>query len=206
MRSRPRSAASPPRLSRRSPGWALATALVAILDSVATPAGLGSLYLIAVLAVAIRRGQVAALAAAVLGVLVLNFFFIKPLHQLTIADSDNVVALGVLLLAALVVGRLAGAVAAAGGRGRAAGRAGGGARARGGDARRRGNRPAGRDRRPGRRDLGQPRSRRAEESSRLGDQLRTPAAATARRALRLPTEARPVWLYGRPLGTGRRRI
>jgi two-component system sensor histidine kinase KdpD len=86
----------------------LATALVAILDSIAEPAGLGSLYLIAVLAVAIRRGQVAALAAAVLGVLTLNFFFIKPLHQLTIADSDNVVALAVLLLAALVVGRLAG--------------------------------------------------------------------------------------------------
>ena len=86
----------------------LATALVALLDSVATPAGLGSLYLIAVLAVAIRRGQVAALAAAVIGVLTLNYFFIKPLHQLTIADSDNVVALGVLLVAALVVGRLAG--------------------------------------------------------------------------------------------------
>src|SRR4249919_2395763 len=76
----------------------LATALVALLDSVATPAGLGSLYLIAVLAVAIRRGQVAALAAAVVGVLILNYFFIKPLHQLTIADSDNVVALCVLLL------------------------------------------------------------------------------------------------------------
>jgi two-component system, OmpR family, sensor histidine kinase KdpD len=86
----------------------LATALVAALDSAADPAGLGSLYLIAVIAVAIRRGQVAALAAAVLGVLTLNFFFIEPLHQLTIADSDNVVALGVLLLAALVVGRLAG--------------------------------------------------------------------------------------------------
>jgi two-component system sensor histidine kinase KdpD len=86
----------------------LATALVALLDSVAEPAGLGSLYLIAVLAVAIRRGQVAALAAAVMGVLVLNYFFIEPLHQLTIADSDNVVALAVLLLAALVVGRLAG--------------------------------------------------------------------------------------------------
>ena len=86
----------------------LATAVVAILDSVATAAGLGSIYLIAVLAVAIRRGEIAALAAAVLGVLTLNFFFIKPLHQLTIADSDNVVALGVLLIAALVVGRLAG--------------------------------------------------------------------------------------------------
>jgi two-component system, OmpR family, sensor histidine kinase KdpD len=86
----------------------LATALVAVLDSVAEPAGLGSLYLIAVLAVAIRRGQVAALAAAVIGVLILNYFFIEPLHQLTIADSDNVVALCVLLVAALVVGRLAG--------------------------------------------------------------------------------------------------
>jgi two-component system, OmpR family, sensor histidine kinase KdpD len=85
----------------------LATALVAALDSVATPAGLGSIYLIAVLAVAIRRGQIAALAAAGIGVLTLNFFFIAPLHQLTIADSDNVVALGVLLVAALVVGRLA---------------------------------------------------------------------------------------------------
>jgi two-component system, OmpR family, sensor histidine kinase KdpD len=86
----------------------LATALVALLDDVAEPAGLGSIYLIAVLAVAVRRGQIAAIGAAVLGVLTLNFFFIEPLHQLTIADSDNVVALGVLLLAALVVGRLAG--------------------------------------------------------------------------------------------------
>jgi two-component system, OmpR family, sensor histidine kinase KdpD len=86
----------------------LATALVALLDSVAEPAGLGSIYLIAVLAVAIRRGQVAALVAAVLGVLVLNYFFLEPLHHLTIADPDNVVALGVLLLTALVVGHLAG--------------------------------------------------------------------------------------------------
>jgi two-component system sensor histidine kinase KdpD len=85
----------------------LATGVVAILNSATTATGLGSIYLIAVLAVAIRKGQVAALAAAVIGVLVLNFFFIKPLHQLTIADSDNVVALGVLLVAALVVGRLA---------------------------------------------------------------------------------------------------
>ena len=136
----------------------VATALVAILDSVATPAGLGSLYLIAVLAVAIRRGQVAALAAAVLGVLVLNFFFIKPLHQLTIADSDNVVALG--SSAARRTGGRAPrrAIAAAGGRGRVARRTGGRPRARGGDARGRGHRPPGRDGRRGRRDLEQPRS------------------------------------------------
>ena len=65
----------------------LATGVVAILNSVATAAGLGSIYLLAVLAVAIRRGQVAALSAAVLGVLTLNYFFIKPLHQLTIAAA-----------------------------------------------------------------------------------------------------------------------
>ena len=58
----------------------LATALVAILDSVATPAGLGSIYLIAVLAVAVRRGQVAALAAAVRRCAG-HYFFIKPLDQ-----------------------------------------------------------------------------------------------------------------------------
>ena len=85
----------------------LATALVALLNPIATPEGLGSIYLIAVIAVAIRHGQIAALAAAFLGVLTLNFFFIEPLHHLTISESDNVVALGVLLVAALVVGRLA---------------------------------------------------------------------------------------------------
>ena len=85
----------------------LATALVALLNPIATPEGLGSIYLIAVIAVAIRHGQIAALAAAFLGVLTLTFFFIEPLHHLTISESDNVVALGVLLVAALVVGRLA---------------------------------------------------------------------------------------------------
>ena len=108
MRSRPRFGRLAATTLETLAWVGLATGVVAILDSVATAAGLGSIYLIAVLAVAIRRGQVAALATAVLGVLILNFFFIKPLHQLTIADSDNVVALGVLLFAALVVGRLAG--------------------------------------------------------------------------------------------------
>ena len=171
----------------------LATALVAILDSVATPAGLGSIYLIAVLAVAIRRGQVAALAAAVLGVLILNFFFIKPLHQLTIADSDNVVALGVLLLAALVVGRLAGQ-----------------SRRRAAEAELRANQAAAREHEAvmladaatallgGADDLV------ASISASLGSagrgELRLAASSAPQptdgeRVLRLPTEGRTVWLY-----------
>jgi len=85
----------------------VATGLVALLEEVAPVTGLGVLYLLAVLFVAIRRGQVAALLTAVLSVMTLNFFFIEPRYRLTIGDSHNVVALGVFLIAALVVGRLA---------------------------------------------------------------------------------------------------
>jgi two-component system sensor histidine kinase KdpD len=88
---------------------ALATGLVALLDLAAPVAGLGVVYLLAVLLLAIRRGELAALATALLSVLALNYFFIAPVHRLTISESENVVALGVLLIAALVVGRLASA-------------------------------------------------------------------------------------------------
>src|SRR5882724_7433150 len=171
----------------------LATALVAILDSIATPAGLGSLYLIAVLAVAIRRGQVAALAAAVIGVLILNFFFIKPLHQLTIADSDNVVALGVLLVAAVVVGRLAGQ-----------------SRQRAAEAEVRAEQAAAREREAamladaatallgGTDDLVSAISAGLESAGQGELRLESSAAPEAKEGeivLRLPTEARAVWLY-----------
>jgi two-component system sensor histidine kinase KdpD len=85
----------------------LATAAIAVLKSTAPPTGLGVLYLLAVLAIAIRRGQIAALLTAVLSVLVLNFMFIPPIHQLTIRHSQDVVELIVLMIAAIVVGRLA---------------------------------------------------------------------------------------------------
>ena len=86
---------------------AIVTGVVALLDEVAPVTGLGVLYLLAVLFIAVRRGQVAALATAVVSVLALNFFFIAPRYRLTIADSQNVVALVVFLVVAVVVGRLA---------------------------------------------------------------------------------------------------
>jgi two-component system sensor histidine kinase KdpD len=79
------------------------------LDTVATITGLAVVYLLAVLTVAIRRGGAAALGAALLGVLAFNYFFIAPVHRLTIADSENVAALVVFLVVAIVVGRLAAA-------------------------------------------------------------------------------------------------
>jgi two-component system sensor histidine kinase KdpD len=171
----------------------VATALVALLDSVTEPAGLGSLYLIAVLAVAIRRGQLAALAAAVLGVLILNYFFIQPLHKLTIAESDNVVALGVLLIAALVVGRLASQ-----------------SRHRAAEAERRAELAAAREREAGMlaeaatallggsADLVEAISASIERAGR--GELRLEASAAPRKregeaARRLPTETRSVWIY-----------
>src|SRR3954464_8513985 len=90
-------------------GVALATALVAALDTVATRRGPAVVDLLAVLAVAIRRGDAAALATAVLSVLAFNYFFLAPVHRLTIADSQNVAALVVFLVVAVVVGRLAAA-------------------------------------------------------------------------------------------------
>ena len=151
------------------------------------------MYLIAVLAVAIRRGQVAALAVAVVGVLTLNYFFIKPLHQLTIADSDNVVALGALLLAPWLSGASPLRFPARPPR-PSCGRAGRCSRARGSDARRCRDRPARRDRRPGGRDL-----RRPGSTAGRGD-LRSlpvphPRPETPRSAFASPTDALPVWLY-----------
>jgi two-component system, OmpR family, sensor histidine kinase KdpD len=84
-----------------------ATIVVALLQSAAQPAGLGVVYLPAVLEVAVRRGQRAALATAVLGVLTLNYLFIAPRHQLAIRHTQDLIALIVFLIAAVVVGRLA---------------------------------------------------------------------------------------------------
>src|SRR3954454_13971562 len=86
---------------------AIASLAVTALKGVAHVTGLGVIYLLAVLAIAIRWGQWAALLAAVLAVLILNFFFLPPVHRLTIADSRNVAALIVFLVTAAVVGRLA---------------------------------------------------------------------------------------------------
>ncbi len=86
---------------------AAASGGVALLQSSTPVEGLAILYLLAVLAVAIRRGLVPALITAVLSSLTFNYFFLPPRHELAIAHSQDVVELVVLLIAAVVVGRLA---------------------------------------------------------------------------------------------------
>ncbi len=88
---------------------AAATGLVALLDSTAPAVGLGILYLLAVLTIAVRRGQIAALMTALVSVLTLNYLFLAPRHRLAIAHLEDFVELCVLLITAIVVGRLAAA-------------------------------------------------------------------------------------------------
>jgi two-component system, OmpR family, sensor histidine kinase KdpD len=85
----------------------VATLAVAALQGVAPATGLGAIYLLAVLEVAVRRGELPALATALLSSLTLNYLFIAPRHRLTIAHSQDVVELVVFLIVAVVVGRLA---------------------------------------------------------------------------------------------------
>jgi two-component system sensor histidine kinase KdpD len=86
---------------------ALATGAVALLEPTAPATRLEVLYLLAVLAVAIRRGERAALISALLSGLVVNYLFLTPRHQLAIAHSRDVVELVVVMIVAIVVGRLA---------------------------------------------------------------------------------------------------
>ena len=86
---------------------AVATGCIAALQDTAPAVRAGRALPAGRAGVAIRRGQLAALATAVLSMLTLNYLFITPRHQLTIAHSQDVVELAVLLIVAVVVGRLA---------------------------------------------------------------------------------------------------
>ncbi|GII76385.1 sensor histidine kinase [Sphaerisporangium rufum] len=96
--------------SRRLAGWAaavagvpaLAAALVPFRDVLSLPSEI-LLILLMVVGVALVGGMWPAVTAAVGGSLLLNYFFAPPLHTLTIADPENLLALAVFLLVAMAV-------------------------------------------------------------------------------------------------------
>jgi two-component system, OmpR family, sensor histidine kinase KdpD len=59
--------------------------------------------LVAVIVVALVGGFLPALLAAVLGSILLNYYFVPPIHKFTIAQANNVLALGVFVVVALLV-------------------------------------------------------------------------------------------------------
>jgi two-component system sensor histidine kinase KdpD len=95
---------------RRGAGWALTLlglpALTAVLYGVHHHMTLPTeilLFLLMVVAVALAGGMWPAVTAAVLGFGLLNYFFTPPIHTLTVARPENLVALTVYVLVAVMV-------------------------------------------------------------------------------------------------------
>jgi len=60
-------------------------------------------FLVAVIVVALVGGFLPAVAEAIAGSLLLNYYFTPPIHQWTIAEANNALALGVFIAVGLVV-------------------------------------------------------------------------------------------------------
>jgi two-component system sensor histidine kinase KdpD len=86
---------------------AVVTAVIFALKPYVPVLGLSVLYVLAVLPVAIVWGQPYAVAVSIASMLAFNFFFLPPIHTLTLADSSNWFALGVFVVTAIVVSELA---------------------------------------------------------------------------------------------------
>lgn len=87
-------------------GTVLITALLAPFRQQVNATTVALAFLLVVLLVALFWGSRPALVASVLGMFCFNFFFLPPLHTLTIAHGENWVALIVFFTTALAVGQL----------------------------------------------------------------------------------------------------
>jgi two-component system sensor histidine kinase KdpD len=95
--------------------WAAATALVAcvtgaglLLGGTIPQEALGMVFLAAVVGAATLQGLRLALYTAAIGFLAWDFFFIPPVHTITIANAHDAIGLAVFVIVASVTGVLAG--------------------------------------------------------------------------------------------------
>ena len=86
---------------------AVVTGVIALLDQLVPALGLTSLYLFAILPVAIGWGFWLAGMTAVAAFLTFEYFFVPPAHSLEIADADTAAALLISILVAYLVSDLA---------------------------------------------------------------------------------------------------
>lgn len=89
-------------------GLALGSAVVAVLERVGGFDNGSPAFILAVVAVAVLRGTWPAVATAIGSFLIYDFFFIEPLHTLTVADPGEWLNLILLLVVGIIVSRLAG--------------------------------------------------------------------------------------------------
>ena len=88
-------------VSIASPAIALGVALLAQPER---QLGAVSVFLLAVVVASVAGGIWAGIGSSVLGFLAINYFFTEPLHTLRVHNRDDVVALVVFLVVALLVG------------------------------------------------------------------------------------------------------
>jgi signal transduction histidine kinase len=86
---------------------AAVSGLVALLEPHVPVLSLLVLYILVVLPVAAVWGTGLAAVVSVLSTMAFAYLFLAPIHTLRVGESENVVALGVFLVAAVVVGELA---------------------------------------------------------------------------------------------------
>ena len=117
--SRARSLPTRSVLPRSWISWAIASGLVAIVTGVGLLLGplvpqeaIGMVFLAIVVAAATLEGVKLALCTALFGFLAWDFFFIPPVHTITIANVYDAVAAVVFLCVATITGTLAGRVRA----------------------------------------------------------------------------------------------
>jgi two-component system sensor histidine kinase KdpD len=87
---------------------ALATALVAGLESVVRVPNASAAYLLAVIVLAVALGTGAAVVAAIGSFLAYDFLFVQPVHTFAVVETGEWLNLVLLLVVGLVVGQLAG--------------------------------------------------------------------------------------------------
>ena len=107
---RPRGAIT---VRRKLTGYVLAVALPSVLTLVLANLRNGLnltsdvlLFLVVVILVALVGGFAPAVLAAIVGSLLLNYYFTPPIHQWTIAQANNALALGVFVVVGLLVSRV----------------------------------------------------------------------------------------------------
>ncbi len=83
------------------------TVVIGLILGFTRIANISTLYLIVVLVAATRLGRGPAIAASVAAFFLYDWFFALPLHQLTIADPAEWLALGVFLVIAIITSELA---------------------------------------------------------------------------------------------------
>jgi two-component system sensor histidine kinase KdpD len=82
------------------------TALFGVVRSSLSFASEVSAYLLIVVITALVGGFWPAVSAAIVGSLLLNFFFAAPIYSFTIASGDNIVAVAIFLLVAVLVSQV----------------------------------------------------------------------------------------------------